>query len=84
MPKYGGPGRARQKCIKRQCLFLSKILQQEMAAELKAGVSGMALSQQELVKEMGGVAVSEGLLLEKTREAEGEGSAESAEDRNRQ
>ncbi len=30
MPKYGGPGRARQKCIKRQCLYLSKILQQEI------------------------------------------------------
>lgn len=49
MPKYGGPGRMRQKCIKRQCLKYSRILyaedplhskrrvwQQDIAAELKA------------------------------------------------
>ena len=49
MPKYGGPGRMRQKCIKRQCLNYSKILyaedplhskrkvlHQDIAAELKA------------------------------------------------
>ena len=49
MPKYGGPGRMRQKCIKRQCHKLSRILyaedplrsksrklQHDMAAELKA------------------------------------------------
>lgn len=49
MPKYGGPGRMRQKCIKRQCLKYSKILyaedplhskkkvlHQDIAAELKA------------------------------------------------
>ena len=49
MPKYGGPGRQRQKCIKRQCLRFSRILytedplhnkaavmQDEMVAELKA------------------------------------------------
>ena len=50
MSKYGGPGRIRQKCIKRQCLRLSRILyaedplqstgsptlQREMAEELAA------------------------------------------------
>ena len=49
MPKYGGVGRIRQKCIKRQCLKYSRILyaedplhskkrvwQQDIAAELKA------------------------------------------------
>ena len=49
MPKYGGPGRMRQKCIKRQCHKLSRILyaedplhsksrklQHDIAAELKA------------------------------------------------
>ena len=51
MPKYGGLGRARQKCIKRQCLFLSKVLQKEAAAELKAGGGGLALLQQELAME---------------------------------
>ena len=48
MPKYGGPGRMRQKCIKRQCHKLSRILyaedplhsksrrlQDDIAAELK-------------------------------------------------
>ena len=49
MPKYGGPGRMRQKCIKRQCHKLSRILyaedplhskssrklQEDIAAELK-------------------------------------------------
>ena len=54
MPKYGGPGRQRQKCIKRQCLRFSRILytedplhnkaavmQDEMVAELKAAGSGL-------------------------------------------
>ena len=30
MPKYGGPGRAKQKCIERQCLFLSNIIQRKV------------------------------------------------------
>ena len=54
MPKYGGPGRQRQKCIKRQCLRYSRILytddplhnkaavmQDEMVAELKAAGSSL-------------------------------------------
>ncbi len=57
MPKYGGPGRMRQKCIKRQCLKLSKILyaedplyskskvlQQDIYAELRA-VGGDVVEQ---------------------------------------
>ena len=53
LPKYGGPGKVRQKCIARQCLRRSKILyteeslqagrpvlQEDMAAELRAlGIS---------------------------------------------
>lgn len=54
MPKYGGPGRQRQKCIKRQCLRFSRILytddplhnkaavmQDDMVAELKAAGSSL-------------------------------------------
>ena len=57
MPKYGGPGRMRQKCIKRQCLRLSKILyvadplhdkkmvlQHDIAAELEAVGGSTVLS----------------------------------------
>lgn len=81
MPKYGGPGRARQKCIKRQCLFLSRILQQEVAAEIKAGESGPAILQQELAKELGGGAVPGGLGgAMPERSQEGDESAESASD----
>ena len=56
MPKYGGTGRLRQKCIRRQCLKLSRILysedplqsktavlQQEMVAELKAAGSKLVM-----------------------------------------
>lgn len=57
MPKHGGPGRVRQKCIKRQCLLLSRILytedplqarsspslQQDMAEELRAAGGSSAL-----------------------------------------
>jgi len=56
LPKYGGPGKIRQKCIARQCLRRSKILyseesllagrlvlQEEMAAEFRA--LGMSIPQ---------------------------------------
>lgn len=79
LPKYGGPGKARQKCIMRQCLRLSKILyteeslltgklvfQEEMAAELKG--LGMSLPQiddpQFFYALGGGVDVSDGAAAE--------------------
>lgn len=61
LPKYGGPGRARQKCIKRQCLLLSKILQQEIAhaQELKAAGLDVEENLLEVLLEEGGVGTSE-------------------------
>lgn len=61
LPKYGGPGRARQKCIKRQCLYLSKILQQEMlhAQELKAAGRKVGEKFLEVLLEQGGLAAFE-------------------------
>ena len=58
LPKYGGPGRARQKCIKRQCLFLSKILQQELAHAQELKLAGMEVGGDFLegLLEGGGVA----------------------------
>ena len=35
MKKYGGPGKLRQKCIKRQCLKLSRILYQDDSKSMK-------------------------------------------------
>ena len=62
MPKYGGPGRQRQKCIKRQCLRFSRILyaddplhnkaavmQDDMVAELKAAGSSIPVRANETV-----------------------------------
>lgn len=50
-----------------------------MAAELRAGESGLALKQQELAMEMGGGAVPGGVAVPE-RTQEGETSAESAQD----
>ena len=61
LPKYGGPGRARQKCIKRQCLYLSKILQQEIAHAQEMKLAGMQVEEVflETLLEEGGVALYE-------------------------
>ena len=56
LPKYGGPGRARQKCIARQCLRLSKILYTEEALR-----TGNLVVQEEMAEEF----ISAGLAVPK-------------------
>ena len=73
MPKYGGPGKARQKCIKRQCLRLSRILYTE--DPLQSG-SSPAL-QQDMAAEL--MAVGGGVTLEGLQEREVGGGVESAQ-----
>lgn len=51
MRKYGGPGRMRQKCIKRQCLRFSRILYAEDPLNKKKGTHQVAF-QQDVIAEL--------------------------------
>lgn len=52
MRKYGGPGRMRQKCIKRQCLRFSRILYAEDPLNKKKGGSHPTPFQQDVIAEL--------------------------------